>query len=109
MTGPRSAVGNVSGNRCESDCRSRDPEFDLEFEKGCCQLQGESMCTKYWLTACPGKSVVRCTDRPAMTIAVDLGRKATKQTNKSYTVCHSNITFSTTHQIVNWTSSNIRI
>ena len=22
-TGPRSAVGNVSGNRCESDCRSR--------------------------------------------------------------------------------------
>ena len=24
----------------------------------------------------------RCTDRPAMTIAVDLGRKATKQTNK---------------------------
>ena len=40
------------------------------------------MCTKYWLTACPGKSVVRWTDRPAMTIAVDLGRKATKQTNK---------------------------
>ena len=28
------------------------------------------------------KSVVRSTDRPAMTIAVDLGRKATKQTNK---------------------------
>ena len=27
------------------------------------------------------KSVVRLTDRPAMTIAVDLGRKATKQTN----------------------------
>ena len=22
-TGPLSAVGNVSGNRCESDCRSR--------------------------------------------------------------------------------------
>ena len=32
--------------------------------------------------ACPGKSVVRWTDRPAMTIAVDLGRKANKQTNK---------------------------
>ena len=30
--------------------------------------------------ACPGKSVVGWTDRPAMTIAVDLGRKATKQT-----------------------------
>ena len=28
------------------------------------------------------KSVVRLTDRPAMTIAVDLGCKATKQTNK---------------------------
>ena len=30
----------------------------------------------------PGSSVVRLTDRPAMAIAVDLGRKATKQTNK---------------------------
>ena len=30
------------------------------------------------------KSVVRCTDRPAVTIAVDLGRKATKQTNKQF-------------------------
>ena len=27
--------------------------------------------------------MVRLTDRPAMTIAVDLGRKATKQTNKN--------------------------
>ena len=27
-TGPRSAVGNVSGNRCESDCRSKGHEFD---------------------------------------------------------------------------------
>ena len=65
FTGPRSAVGNVSGNRCESDCRSRDREFDpslvqshtfleidheiistvillpsaVSFKKGCCQLQ----------------------------------------------------------------------
>ena len=30
------------------------------------------------------KSVVRWTDRPAMTIAVDLGRKATKHTNKTW-------------------------
>ena len=30
--------------------------------------------------------MVRCTDRPAMTIAVDLGRKATKQTNLSRSV-----------------------
>ena len=29
--------------------------------------------------------MVRLTDRPAMTIAVDLGRKATKQTNKQNT------------------------
>ena len=27
-TGSRSSVGNVSGNRCESDCRSRGREFD---------------------------------------------------------------------------------
>ena len=27
-TGPRSAVGNVSGYRCVSDCRSRAREFD---------------------------------------------------------------------------------
>ena len=26
-TGPHSAVGNVSGNRCKSDCRSRCHEF----------------------------------------------------------------------------------
>ena len=28
ITGPRSAVGNVSGYRCVSDCRSRGREFD---------------------------------------------------------------------------------
>ena len=28
ITGPCSAVGNVSGNRCESDCRSKGREFD---------------------------------------------------------------------------------
>ena len=27
-TGPRSAVGKVSGYRCETDCRSRGREFD---------------------------------------------------------------------------------
>ena len=61
-TGPRSAVGNVSGNRCMSDCRSRGREFDPSsvpyfveidheiismvillpsaesFKKSCCQL-----------------------------------------------------------------------
>ena len=52
-------------------------------KKGCCQLQAK-VCArstgKLLVHACPGKSVVRWTDRPAMTIAVDLGRKATKQT-----------------------------
>ena len=28
LTGPRSAVGNVSGYRCVSDCRVRGREFD---------------------------------------------------------------------------------
>ena len=28
QTGPHSAVGNVSGYRCVSDCRSRGREFD---------------------------------------------------------------------------------
>ena len=64
-TGPRSAVCNMSGNRCVSGCRSRGPEFDPgpvpyfreidheiistvillpsaeSFKKGCCQLQGK--------------------------------------------------------------------
>ena len=42
------------------------------FKKGCCaRTTGLPL-----VQACPGKSVVRC---PAMTIAVDLGRKAKKQ------------------------------
>ena len=65
FTGPRSAVGNVSGYRCVSDCRSRGREFDpgpvhtfVEidheiiftvilllsadlFKKGCCQLKAK--------------------------------------------------------------------
>ena len=64
-TGPHSAVGNVSGYRCVSDCRSRGREFDPgrshtlveidheiistvillpsadSFKKGCCQLQAK--------------------------------------------------------------------
>ena len=42
------------------------------------------MCTKYWLTALgdlslPGKSVVRLTDRPDLTLDVYRGRKTTMQ------------------------------
>ena len=112
FTGPCSAVGNMSGNRCESDFRSRDLEFDPRpvpyfrgdwswnnfyghsppfrwiIQEGLLSVTSESMCTKYWLTACsslPRKNVVRWIDRPAMTIAVDLGRKATKQTKNKMT------------------------
>ena len=53
--------------------------------KGCCQLQAK-VCARLLVNClfklAQEKSVVRLTDRPAMTIAVDLGRKATK-TNKT--------------------------
>ena len=57
------------------------------FIKGCCQLQAK-VCARLLVNRlfklAQEKSVVRWTDRPAMTIAVDLGRKATnKQTNKT--------------------------
>ena len=42
--------------------------------------------------------MVKSTDRPAMTIAVDLGRKATKQTNKLFTP-HTNLEFVSTQYL----------
>ena len=42
--------------------------------------------------ACPGNSVDRRTDPPAMTLAVDLGRKATKQANVCYLYLSANQT-----------------
>ena len=83
-TGPRSAVGNVFGNRCESDCRSRDREFDPGpvpyfrgdwswnnfyghsppfrwiIQEGLFSVTSESMCTKYWLTACSSLPRKKC-------------------------------------------------
>ena len=56
------------------------PRFRCSIQERLLSVTSEIMCTNYWLTACP--SVVMWTDRPAMTIAVDLGRKATKHTNK---------------------------
>ena len=53
------------------------------FMKGCCQLQAKvyaRLLVNCLFKLAQEKSVVRRTDRPAMTI--DLGRKATKQTNK---------------------------
>ena len=105
------AVGNVSGNRCESDCRSRgrelnpgpvqyfhgdwswnnfyshSPPFHWVIQEGLLSVTSESMCAKYWLTACsslPRKSVVRWTDRPVMTIVVD----QTKQKNFHYWITY---------------------
>ena len=55
------------------------------FMKGCCQLQAK-VCARLLVNClfkfAQEKSLVRSTDRPAMTIAFDLGRKANKQTNK---------------------------
>ena len=72
----RSTVGNMSGKRCESDCRSRGCEFDTGpvpyfrgdwlwnkfschsppfrwfIQEGLLSVTSKSMCTKYWLTAC---------------------------------------------------------
>ena len=83
-TGPRSAVGNVSGYRCVSDCRSRGREFDPSpvpyfrgdwswnnfyghsppfrwfIQEGLLSVTSESMCTKYWLTACSSLPRKKC-------------------------------------------------
>ena len=72
----RSTVGNVSGYRCASDCRSRGREFDPGpvpyfrgdwswnnfyghfppfrwfIQEGLLSVTSESMCINYWLIAC---------------------------------------------------------
>ena len=55
------------------------PSADL-FKKGCCQLQA--------------KVCAQITDRPAMTIAVDMGCKATKKTQTNNLICPTIPTFS---------------
>ena len=54
----------------------------------CAQITGKPL-----VQACPGKSVVRWTGRPAMTIAVDLGRKASKPTNQPTLFKHNHFNF----------------
>ena len=69
------------------------PSADL-FKKGCCQLQAKvcaQITGKPLAQACPGKSVVKWTDRPAMTIAVDMGRKANKQKQNSHAASVSTV------------------
>ena len=75
---------NVSGNRCESDCRSRGREFDPDpvpyflgdwswnnfyghsppfrwsIQEGLLSFTSESLCTKYWLTACSSLPRKKC-------------------------------------------------
>ena len=62
------------------------------FMKGCCQLQAK-VCARLLVNClfklAQEKSVVRWTDRLAMTIAVDLGRKATKTNKKQLTFAGS--------------------
>ena len=71
--GPRSAVGNVSGYRCVSDCRSRGRKFDPcpvpyfrgdwlwnDFYGDSLSVTSENMCTNYWLTACSSLPRKKC-------------------------------------------------
>ena len=63
------------------------PPFRWIIQEGLLSATSESMCMKYWKVTClfklaQEKCVVRWTDHPVMTLAVDLGRKATK-TNES--------------------------
>ena len=84
VAGPRSAVGNVSGYRCVSDCRFRGREFDPGpvpyfrgdwswndfyghsppfrwfIQEGLLSVSSESMCTNYWLTACSSQPRKKC-------------------------------------------------
>ena len=83
--GLHSAVGNVFGYRCVSDCRSRGRKFDPglshtfveidhelisrvillpsadSFKEGFLSVLSESiMCKKYWLTACSSLPRKKC-------------------------------------------------
>ena len=85
LAGPRSAVGNVSGYRCVSDCRSRVaslfpvrshtfveidhemistaillPSADSFIQEGLLSVTSESMCMKFWLTACSSLPRKKC-------------------------------------------------
>ena len=59
------------------------------FKMGCCQLQTK-VCARSTgsplVQACPGKSVVRCTDRPTVAIAVVWDVKQQKQNSRSEAV-----------------------
>ena len=74
------------------------------FMKGCCQLQAK-VCARLLVNCLfklvQEKSVVRWTDRPAMTIAVDMGRKATK-TNKQTKCAWYPLTQCPWHAIMPW-------
>ena len=85
------SVGKVSGpvlyfrgDWSWNNFYSHSTPFGWIIQEGLLLVTSKSMCTKYLLTACSAyqeKCVVRWTDRHALTIAVDFGRKATKQTN----------------------------
>ena len=108
ITGLRSSVGNVPGYRCVSGCRSRCQEFYPDLDS---YFRGDWSWNNFyghsplhrWIIQEGLSTVFKrkylhevlvnrlfkfaqekvwLGDRPAMTIAVDLGRKATKRTNK---------------------------
>ena len=108
-TRPRSAVGNVSGKRCESDCRSRVTNLISAWSITFVKIDHEIISTvillpsaesfKKGVVSYKGKYVpevlVNCLFKlaqekvwlgeltvPIMPIAVGLERQATKQTNK---------------------------
>ena len=94
-----SAVGNVSGYRCMSDCRSRGREFDpfVEIDHEIISaiilllplIHSRRVVVSY-KRKYVHKLLVNRLFKPAqekvwlgeLTVPVDLGRKATKQTNK---------------------------
>ena len=106
-TGLHSTVGNVSGYRCMSDCISRGREFDPGpvpyfggdwswnnfyghsppfrwiIQEGLLSVTRESLCTKYWLTACSSLPRKKCGKVNWLSRHDhSCWRKAKKQTNK---------------------------
>ena len=59
-TGPRSAIGNVSGYRCVSDCRSRGREFDPARSKTLVEIDHEMIFTVIFLPSAESFKNVSC-------------------------------------------------
>ena len=51
--------------------------------------------------------MARCTDRPAITMAVDLGRKATKQKNKCVQNSYRSVSYLLTHKMYIYSNKKV--